>query len=64
MNRTALQAQCEALAAAIAEEPRNLHTYWLRQVLEALEAEVGDGYEVTLTELRAEIDARLTLGEW
>jgi hypothetical protein len=56
--------RCESLAAAIATQPRNLHTYWLRQVLEALEAESGDSYEATLAEIRAEIDARMILGEW
>jgi hypothetical protein len=64
MDRARLQEQSEALAAAIAEEPRDTWTYWVRRFLQALEAEAGEGYEATLTEIRAEIDARLIMSEW
>jgi hypothetical protein len=64
MDRARLQEQSEALAAAIAEEPRDIQAYWVRRFLQALEAEAGEGYAVTLTEIRAEIDARVVLGNW
>ena len=64
MDRNEIRARCIEVAQAIAAQPRDTQTYWVRQVLEALEAQAGDGYTATLVEIRSEIDARLIMGEW
>jgi hypothetical protein len=64
MKNAELMERCEDLASATATQPRNLWPYWVRQLLTVLEAEAGENYEATLAEIRAELDARLILGEW
>jgi hypothetical protein len=64
MDKAERERRCEALVEAIATEHASLRTRWVRCLLERLEAADVEDYEALLREIRAEIDARLVLGEW